>query len=303
MPTATTTHEVCGGLFSRAVPATTLPVGAYVLLADDVADNEDRPLMVAADEPEPVLWRFACLVGHHDDGATMLFDAPDETLELLVSYEAQIRRVLGDQEHERWDDVPFAEPAPAAPAVLSGRVCHTLPIGATIADGAKTPWTKTQEKVWEDDRGNQCNNAAMDEALAGGAEVVTRAVELETDPAEASSLEAGEYVVLPFGWWSEVVGDTMANYRQPYVSEQLWRVAGWINTDERYMTVLLDAPEDLLQWVNHLDCVEGSWETRAMERWVKPDEVLRVVRPGQKHDRWDDVYDWNYEFTIIGPPV
>lgn len=116
MPTPTPTPpdiEICDELQTRAIPVIHLMKGRYVLLADDVEENEDDPLLIPADHPDPVLWRFVGLADPgHDQVMMMQFDGPDddevdggfETLSLPVEPSAKIREVLDLPAREGWGD-------------------------------------------------------------------------------------------------------------------------------------------------------------------------------------------------------
>lgn len=308
MPTLTPAVEICDGLRTHPTPVVSLHLGSYVLFADDVEEADDEPVLVAADHPFPVLWRFAAIISQQDDGVTMLFDAPGESLELTIAYTGSVREVMPGQDHERWDPAPdpvrARRPRPETQERwwAGRRISHTLPVGATAVEADKTTWTKIHDRMWETGDGRQCNNAAMDTILAEGGQIVRQVVNLDTEPVQATVLEAGEYVVLSFGWWHEPAGKPVFDPGAEHVAQQLWRVAGWTGNDPRSLTLLLDAPEDLLRWVNHLTDPDAGWETRAFERYVEPGDVFHVVLPGQKHERWDEYYNWSYEFILVDPP-
>lgn len=188
------------------------------------------------------------------------------------------------------------------------RISRTLPVGATIEDRNKDLWYKIGEQEWEcvvetstGWRTDQATNPEMDAMLArGAAEIVRVEAGLKTELSQVTALEVGEYVLLSFGWWSQPCGEPLFDPDNQHVAQQLWRVAGWSSNDPRCMAVVFDAPEGLMRWVNHLDCVEGHWETAPIDKYVDPGDVFHVVLPGQEHEKWS--WDWSDEIEFVDPP-
>ncbi len=186
---------------------------------------------------------------------------------------------------------------------MSTRICRTLPYGATIQQAHGPLWTKVGERVWEESRdGEQRDNAALDMLLASGrAEVVRQQVQLDTEQVPAFEVEAGEYVVLPFGFWMEGIPDDERLVNQDErVAEQLWRVAGWSNNLPGTECLMLDAPVNVMSWTSHLMEPDGDWEVQPVYLPVGAEDVLRVVAAGQEHEDWSGQWDWELWYGPFG---
>ncbi len=117
--------ELADGLKTRPVPMRYLQPNTYVLLAEtftsddddeefveDVLDGEAPTLLYPTDyfrsdtDADPVVWRFAGIIERHPDHMVARFDGPDagEVLDLPVEYDALIRTILPDEDHDRWGE-------------------------------------------------------------------------------------------------------------------------------------------------------------------------------------------------------
>ncbi len=188
---------------------------------------------------------------------------------------------------------------------MSARICRTLPYGATVQERRGPLWTKVGERVWEDAvDGAQTTNVDLDRLLATGrAELVVQQVNLATEEVPAFEVEAGEYVVFTFGFWMQGEGVQLFDTDER-VAQQLWRVAGWTDDSPRAAAFVVDGPEQLQRWTNHLMCPEGSWEAERIQVPVSADTMIRVVSPGQEVEDWSGLWDWELHWgSFCEPPV
>lgn len=169
------------------------------------------------------------------------------------------------------------------------RIAAGLPAGAVVNDGGVT-WLKISDHWWESNDGASVNNWGIDHRLRLGATVVIDVIDLETELIHAYELEEGDYVVVTAGFSDEGehVGDEP--FFEPNRSHQLWRAAGWTWHGEQSSTVLLDAPEAQMIAADLARDPENGGDAEPIHLGVGPDDVIRLVVPGQDHNTWS--YDY-----------
>lgn len=185
-------------------------------------------------------------------------------------------------------------------------VCEHLPVGSTIeSSDEKTLWTKAYDDAWFDDNSSHVHwsDREMDDLLGRGrAQQIIVDKELELEAIPAFDLEAGDYVVVTFGFWLEAGDDPLLF--DPARSQTLLRVAGWTRSDgDDNWTIALDADEhtmDMIDWSQYQG--ENGYDRDLLSLYVGPATVFHYVSKGQDHLRWDDLWDWSHQHEFVDPP-
>jgi hypothetical protein len=98
------TIETVDQVVTQTVEAQELQRGDYVLLAEDIDDEQlDLPLLVAADYDQPRLWRFEDQWSTSDGIMMLIFVDEDTYIEVPAEPTARICKVAEGQHHDRWD--------------------------------------------------------------------------------------------------------------------------------------------------------------------------------------------------------
>jgi hypothetical protein len=184
------------------------------------------------------------------------------------------------------------------------RTCLNLPEGTTIENNpGEHLWTKVREDAWYDVSDHEVrDNNAMDDLLNDGtAEVVIEETGLTVQVIPSFDLEEGDYVLMRWGFWYDIDESLL----DPNGSQWLWRVAGWTDTDDGLWTVALDAPQNMLAMVGFAEFGEhiGYDDFAPILLPVTAATVFHYVEKDEDHKRWDDEWDWTYEYTFVDPPA
>lgn len=181
------------------------------------------------------------------------------------------------------------------------RVAQTWPVGSTYYRGENWLLTKTNENHWDDGDGQIYIDRDIDRMQDNGdGELVINNLGLEFQAIPSYDLEAGDYVVMTWGFW-ESPDDPLFD---PDRSQTLFRVAGWLTNEpdrDGDWKLLLDASESVLRMIDRAKWPGEGGDPEPITLYVDADDVFQYVEKVPQHLK-DDGWDWTYDYTFVEPP-